>query len=538
MTPLRLPLAFLAIPQFDPESDDPRVLLKLRKPDFRFNFALNCMTFSCSECVPIYTVSRLDAQLDEATRQVVEPVLRFDRERRTVYLPKICDWYAGDFGFEDDVLPTATQNELDNASLGVLLSYGRLEDATMLEYAYGHPHALVSAYEYVAYDFRFRESLALDQTQPSARVYRYAYTSTESKRSSSAMSAAMDYRSDGGSSTESEDGAYYNPSVSSNAAIKSELCSCSSRVAASASSEAEALSLPVGEEEIKPAIIDLQPETEAEAPTVPCCSACGYAMLVVPQAELLKAEAQLACRCCLLVLPDSCFSNTQKSEARSAVRKCKACTGNVHRGEPPRVTPTRAKPELPIEQRRTRTQERDQEYIDVFTNRVARLKMARRALLRKREAASKLRSSKTKEDYEQQIATEEQALDRQAALLKRENPTLFDQLNSSVKIKKPSRNADRDQKKKTKKQKARTKEWVASKKKRKAEEAAARPRPKRRAPAVDPSTYTPPVSRAQEQVPARGIPTRARASTRSQTTGAEVKMEVKAELPKVEPKME
>ncbi|KAE9347807.1 hypothetical protein PF008_g7649 [Phytophthora fragariae] len=167
MASLRFPLASLVIPRFN-ERSDPRACLTLRSSDFRINFALNCMTYSCSDRVPVYDRMNLDAQLDEATRQVVTRVLRYDEKTRVVYLPKSCDWYRGDFATAADVDPNASHDELDNASLGVLLPYASKEHAKMLEYAWRHPYGLIQRYEYVPYDFRFRDALALDDLPPPA----------------------------------------------------------------------------------------------------------------------------------------------------------------------------------------------------------------------------------------------------------------------------------------------------------------------------------------------------------------------------------
>ncbi|KAG6623379.1 uncharacterized protein IUM83_06450 [Phytophthora cinnamomi] len=167
MTSLRFPLASLVIPRLN-DRNDPRSCLTLRSSDFRINFALNCMTYSCPDRVPIYDRANLDAQLDEATRQVVTRVLRYDEKTRVVYLPTSCDWHRGDFAAAADVETNSSLDELDNASLGVLLPYVSKEQAKMLEYAWRHPYGLIQRYEYVPYDFRFRDALTLDAMPPPA----------------------------------------------------------------------------------------------------------------------------------------------------------------------------------------------------------------------------------------------------------------------------------------------------------------------------------------------------------------------------------
>ncbi|GMF10068.1 unnamed protein product [Phytophthora lilii] len=176
----------------------------------------------------------------------------------------------------------------------------------------------------------------------------------------------------------------------------------------------------------------------------------------------------------------------------------------------------------------------------VFTNRVGRLKMARDALQRKRDEASKLKATNRREEYEQQLNKEEKELDRQAALLKHENSSAYQQLMKELQITKtPTYEQDKKMKAKKTKAKAKAKTKANQEKKqrpkRKADGAVDQGRQKKKGPVVDTSVYVPPNSTADE-IPARVIPTRSRA--RSQPETAEVKNEVKTELPKVELKTE
>ncbi|OWZ05202.1 hypothetical protein PHMEG_00022752 [Phytophthora megakarya] len=248
---------------------------------------------------------------------------------------------------------------------------------------------------------------------------------------SSLFSAA--YASDGGSSTESEDDIKYEQF-----AVKSEPTfdhfdvapltdTIKSEVTAVVKSEAEDVESHVADEKLNEMKAEVpttdsisttdqlqQPSEEVNTP--PCCSACGFPLLVVPQSEIQKAKNMLDCKCCLLVLPQSSYSKTQRSEGRKDVRKCKACTGNVP-GAQQMITPTREKP--PQHQRQSTKEKRDLEMTSVFANKVARLKMAKRALQRKRDEVRKLKLTKRREEYEEQLDKEEQDLARQAALLER-----------------------------------------------------------------------------------------------------------------------
>ncbi|KAG7383743.1 hypothetical protein PHYPSEUDO_003358 [Phytophthora pseudosyringae] len=347
------------------------VLRATRSSDFRINFALNCTASAGSDRVLIFSRTNLDAQLDEATRQVVGRILRYDEKTRVVYLPKSCDWHRDAFAAAADVARDASLDELNNASLGVLLPYATKKNAKMLEYAWRHPYALIQRYEYVPDDFRCSIS-------------------------------AHDERF---SSTESEDEFTYEQfDVKSepNVDIPTEVAPSSDPPAVVVKSEAE-----VVESHVTPNDDALLNEVKAEHPlaetteqlleqqptendTPPCCSACGYPLLVVPQAKVLEATSLLDCKCCLLVLPASSYSNTQRSEIRK--------------------DPTRAKPPVPQSLRSTKSEKRKQQASAVFVNKVGRLKMAKGALQRKRDEASKLKWTKRREEYELQLAKEEKDL--------------------------------------------------------------------------------------------------------------------------------
>ncbi|KAG3111871.1 hypothetical protein PI124_g8278 [Phytophthora idaei] len=347
------------------------------------------------------------------------------------------------------------------------------------------------------------------------------------------MSSA--YASDGGSSTESEDDCIYQEFK-----VKSEPTVDSSTEAAPApdistvvKAEAEVVESPTDGtllNEMKPehpVVNDSTParqQQSTETTTPPCCSACGYPLLVVPQADILNSPSMLDCKCCLLVLPESSYSKKQRGEGRKDIRKCKACTGNVARGAPPLVKPTREKPQIPQKLRSTKTEKRKKEASSVLVNKVGRLKMARRALLRKRTEVAKLKATKRRGEYEQQLDMEEKDLERQSALLKRENPSAFKTLMDELKVKKPRTNEEK--KKATPKPRA----------KRKAEADGEPAQKKKKGPAVDLSVYVPPASSVDE-VPARRIPTRSRARTQPSEVAVKAEPDVKME-PKVEVKTE
>jgi hypothetical protein len=72
----------------------------LTKADYRINFALNCGSLSNPAHIPVYRAATLDQQLNDACRaylKVVEVVAQ-KRNCLIVTLPRICVWFAEDFG--------------------------------------------------------------------------------------------------------------------------------------------------------------------------------------------------------------------------------------------------------------------------------------------------------------------------------------------------------------------------------------------------------------------------------------------------------
>jgi len=69
--------------------------------DYRINFALNCGSLSTPGCVPIYNGNSLEKQLDDSTTAYLEQAIKVKKKSNNslvVYLPRVCLWYADDFG--------------------------------------------------------------------------------------------------------------------------------------------------------------------------------------------------------------------------------------------------------------------------------------------------------------------------------------------------------------------------------------------------------------------------------------------------------
>lgn len=148
----------LVIPKLGEPDSDPRSKLCLKLPDFRLNFAINCMTRSCWEHVVVFDRLQIDDQLDRVTGETISHTLVYDRDNRSVQLPKVCDWYHSDFTKENaDAVPRslAANHEI----LGQLLHFVRGPERHQLKTVWQYLPYLVDKYTFEKYDYRFHDKL-------------------------------------------------------------------------------------------------------------------------------------------------------------------------------------------------------------------------------------------------------------------------------------------------------------------------------------------------------------------------------------------
>jgi hypothetical protein len=74
--------------------------------DFRINFALNCGSLSNPSSVVVFKESSLDSQLDAVSREYLKSVsvTRKSGRKINIDIPRICEWFLGDFGGSEDEL--------------------------------------------------------------------------------------------------------------------------------------------------------------------------------------------------------------------------------------------------------------------------------------------------------------------------------------------------------------------------------------------------------------------------------------------------
>jgi hypothetical protein len=80
-----------------PRPDAFERIYRVRNPDPRVHFALNCGAVSCP-AIAAYDAGELDEQLDLATRAYLDGTVSYDARTDTVMIPRLFRWYRGDFG--------------------------------------------------------------------------------------------------------------------------------------------------------------------------------------------------------------------------------------------------------------------------------------------------------------------------------------------------------------------------------------------------------------------------------------------------------
>ncbi|MEO6668376.1 MAG: DUF547 domain-containing protein [Ferruginibacter sp.] len=70
--------------------------LRVKQPDYRIHFALNCGAFSCPP-IAFYDPANLETQLDIATRSYLTGEASYDAQKNTLQLPAIMGWFRHDF---------------------------------------------------------------------------------------------------------------------------------------------------------------------------------------------------------------------------------------------------------------------------------------------------------------------------------------------------------------------------------------------------------------------------------------------------------
>lgn len=79
--------------------------------DPRIHFALNCGAKSCPE-IAIYYPDRVNEQLDKTTKQFLDSTTGYNKESSEVAVTSLFNWYRGDFGGKDGIVPFLKKYEI------------------------------------------------------------------------------------------------------------------------------------------------------------------------------------------------------------------------------------------------------------------------------------------------------------------------------------------------------------------------------------------------------------------------------------------
>lgn len=144
------------------------------------------------------------------------------------------------------------------------------------------------------------------------------------------------------------------------------------------------------------------------------CMACAKNQSNRREIEAAMAHLPLVCRACLKSLPFGEFSRSQRSN--ESTRRCKSCVESKYAGNMQR----------PVDAKKAAQKQ------SMFEHQVAKIKMAWRALERKK-AANNLRGS-SRVAYEEQLAKEEKELKSRQNQLRNRGKRAFDEVNARLQV--------------------------------------------------------------------------------------------------------
>ncbi|KAF0690451.1 Aste57867_18183 [Aphanomyces stellatus] len=145
LSPLKPPFPAFVVPKL--ADDDPRRAFHVPSADYRLDFALNCLTKSCVQSITVYRGVDLELQLNFTARVVLSALMSTDTKRHVIYLPRICEWFVGDFPGSPQVMAmiTTLANHLDGEmkqTVETLLSNPAKLSIKYLKYDYGYHSAI------------------------------------------------------------------------------------------------------------------------------------------------------------------------------------------------------------------------------------------------------------------------------------------------------------------------------------------------------------------------------------------------------------
>lgn len=83
------------------KESDPRLPYIIKKLDPRIHFALVCGAKSCPP-IMVYSGANIEVALDAATKNYLNSELTVNEDNKEILLPKLLQWYGGDFGSDNE----------------------------------------------------------------------------------------------------------------------------------------------------------------------------------------------------------------------------------------------------------------------------------------------------------------------------------------------------------------------------------------------------------------------------------------------------
>jgi len=90
--------------------------------DYRIHFSLNCGAKSCPP-VGMYDTTNLEKQLDASTSKYLKANTSYNKEKNTLMVPSLMNWFRGDFGCKKGVIKICQKFQIIPKNVKPDLSY-------------------------------------------------------------------------------------------------------------------------------------------------------------------------------------------------------------------------------------------------------------------------------------------------------------------------------------------------------------------------------------------------------------------------------
>ncbi len=101
-------------------------ILRVDKVDYRIHFALNCGAKSCPP-IAFFTSSKINEQLNAATKAYLNSEAEFDLVQNTIHLPAIMSWFRADFGGKKNMRKLLEQNGVPGVNASTSIEFKKYD---------------------------------------------------------------------------------------------------------------------------------------------------------------------------------------------------------------------------------------------------------------------------------------------------------------------------------------------------------------------------------------------------------------------------